>query len=123
MAEGHSTDTHHGPDLKTYLIIGGALAFFTATSFFSNYAYRAEYISATTSFILILGVAVIKAGLVGWCFMHLMVDWTKTYFMIIPAFILGAMLIFVLLPDIVLAWHNDPVLLDGEPPISTTATR
>jgi hypothetical protein len=36
--------------------------------------------------------------------MHLKFDWGKLYFMIVPAFILGAMLAFVLLPDIVLAW-------------------
>jgi cytochrome c oxidase subunit 4 len=118
MAEAHPED-HHGPDFKTYLVIGGALGVFTAASFASNALYRAEVIDAVTSFLLILGVAVVKATLVGMYFMHLKFDWGKTYFMIVPAFILGAMMMFVLLPDIVLAWHQDPL----EPPVSTTATR
>ena len=38
--------------------------------------------------------------------MHLKYDWGKLYFLIVPAFILGAMMMIVLLPDIVLAWHH-----------------
>ena len=38
--------------------------------------------------------------------MHLKVDWGKLYFMIFPAFILGAMMMFVLMPDIVIAWQH-----------------
>ena len=51
-------------------------------------------------------MAVVKAGLVGWVFMHLAFDWRKLYFMIFPAFILGAMLMMVLLPDFVIAWQH-----------------
>ncbi len=35
-----------------------------------------------------------------------MVDWRKLYFMIFPAFILGAMMMMVFLPDMVLAWQH-----------------
>jgi cytochrome c oxidase subunit IV len=62
------------------------------------------YISKFASFLVILGVAIVKAALVGWIFMHLKFDWRKLYFLIVPAFILGAMMMIVLMPDIVLAW-------------------
>jgi hypothetical protein len=39
--------------------------------------------------------------------------------MIVPAFILGTMMMMVLLPDIVISWHKEPQL----PPVSTSATR
>jgi cytochrome c oxidase subunit 4 len=52
-------------------------------------------------------VAVVKATLVGMFFMHLKYEWAKLYFMIIPVFILGTMMMIVLMPDIVVAWHID----------------
>jgi hypothetical protein len=39
--------------------------------------------------------------------MHLLLDWKRLYFMIIPVMIMGTMMLIVLLPDIVLAWHHD----------------
>jgi hypothetical protein len=39
--------------------------------------------------------------------MHLLLDWKRLYFVIIPVMIMGAMMIVVLLPDIVLAWHHN----------------
>ena len=38
--------------------------------------------------------------------MHLKFDWGRLYFLIIPALVLATLLVIVLLPDIVLAWHN-----------------
>ena len=74
----------------------------------ANFAASEEHqwISKGVSFVIILGVAVVKAALVGYIFMHLVSDWRKLYFMIFPAFILGAMMMIVLLPDIVLAWQH-----------------
>ncbi len=98
----------HGANVKEYLTVFIALAVFTLVSFVANYAASEEHqwISKFVSFVIILGVAVVKAGLVGWIFMHLAFDWRKLYFMIFPAFILGAMMMMVLLPDIVLAWQH-----------------
>jgi cytochrome c oxidase subunit 4 len=98
-------DTHeHGPDLKLYLTVAGALAVFTASSFLFNWLARETVISTDLSFLLILGVAVCKAVLVGMFFMHLKFDWPKLYFLIVPVFIMGTMMMVVLLPDILLAW-------------------
>jgi cytochrome c oxidase subunit 4 len=104
MADAHGHG-EHGPDLKLYLTVAAALAIFTASSFGFNYLVRADVISHTAGFVLILGVAVCKAVLVGMFFMHLKFDWPKLYFLISPIAILAVMMMLVLLPDIVLAWH------------------
>jgi cytochrome c oxidase subunit IV len=111
MSEIHSAEVHAGHDwpyFSTYLKVFGALAIFTALSFVFNFAARQEppWISPHTSFALILGVAIIKAVIVAMFFMHLVLDWGKLYYMIIPALILASLLVIVLLPDIVLAWHH-----------------
>lgn len=98
MTDAH--DVHQGPDVKAYLVIFGALSVFTGLSFAFYYALPHSF-----SFALILLVAVVKATLVGMYFMHLKFDWSKLYFMIIPAFILGTMMMMVLMPDFVLGWR------------------
>jgi len=110
MATGDTQDVgydeHHGPGVKAYLVIFAALALFTLVSFAVNYYAREGKITHYQSFVIILGVAVVKACLVGAYFMHLIVDWRRLYYLIIPAFILGTMMMIVLLPDIVLAWRQ-----------------
>lgn len=109
MAESATTDTHaehHGPSTQSFLAVFGALVIFTALSFVANTAARSEAITVQTSFILILGIAVLKALLVAAWFMHLRWDWPRVYIMIVPALILGPLLVIVLLPDIVLAWKH-----------------
>jgi hypothetical protein len=103
------------------MVVAVALAIFTGLSFVFNYMAREKMIGVETSFVLILGVAVCKAVLVGMFFMHLKYEWGKLYFMIVPAFILGAMMMFVLLPDIVISWQAAKHPL--EPPVSTSGTR
>jgi caa(3)-type oxidase subunit IV len=109
------TEHEHGPgapSVRLFLIVGIALAVFTAVSFIMNSIVRAQTDEAAhqtwtvIAFVVILGVAIVKATCVGTYFMHLKWDWRKVLFMIIPAFILGAMLVFVLMPDMVLAWHK-----------------
>ncbi len=102
-ATAHAAE-HHGPDLRLYMVVAAALAIFTASSFGINAAVRSEHFSSEIGFLLILGVAVCKAVLVGMFFMHLKYDWGKLYFIIVPISILGLMMMIVLLPDIVLAW-------------------
>jgi cytochrome c oxidase subunit 4 len=123
MAEAHppGDHAHHGPTFQLYMMVAGALAVFTGLSFLFNWMARDQLIGVETSFVLILGVAVCKAVLVGMFFMHLKYEWGKLYFMIVPAFILGAMMAFVLLPDIVICWQPSKQPL--EPPLSTSGTR
>jgi caa(3)-type oxidase subunit IV len=96
---------HHGPNVGAYLAVFGALSVFTALSFVFNTMARHDAISHLTSFFLILGVAIIKALLVAAIFMHLKWDFRKLYILIVPALVLGPLLVIVLLPDIVLAWR------------------
>jgi cytochrome c oxidase subunit 4 len=103
MSEAHA-DAHHGPNVRGYLIVFAALSVFTVVSFVINDFVRGDKMSAMSGMLIILAVAVVKAVLVGAYFMHLKYDWGRVFFMIVPAFILATMMIFVLLPDIVLAW-------------------
>jgi cytochrome c oxidase subunit 4 len=102
MADAHGSEHHAGPDFKAYMVVFGALSIFTAISFLVNATVGRNLLGLA----IILSVAVVKAVLVGLYFMHLIVDWPKLYYLIFPTFILGAMFIVVLLPDIVLAWPH-----------------
>jgi cytochrome c oxidase subunit 4 len=103
MSEAHDA-AGHGPNVRAYLVVGVALSIFTAVSFGFNELVRHDKMSVFAAFVAILAVAIIKATLVGTYFMHLKYDWRLTYFMLVPAFILGTMMMIVLLPDIVFAW-------------------
>jgi caa(3)-type oxidase subunit IV len=108
MADANDSHGHHGPkSQKTYLVIGLALAGFTIVSFIVNGAVTGGTLSADAGFWIILLVAIAKATFVVVWFMHLLWDWKKVGFMIVPSLILGAMFAVVLLPDTVLAWKRD----------------
>ena len=112
MAEAHHAGEEHGHLFQAYMVVAAALGGFTLSSFIVNYLVRTGHLSTMMGFTLILGVAVVKAALVGLYFMHLKWDWGRLFFMIVPAFILGAMMMLVLLPDTVFGWKHDVV----EPP-------
>ena len=102
MTDSHASEHHAGPGFQAYMVVFIALSTFTAISFLVNATVGRNM----TGLVIILGVAVVKATLVGLYFMHLVVDWFKLYYLIFPTFILAAMFITVLLPDIVLAWQH-----------------
>ncbi|HEV3204556.1 MAG TPA: cytochrome C oxidase subunit IV family protein [Gemmataceae bacterium] len=106
MIDSHAAEEHHEGSVKTYLMIFGALVIFTLVSFLVNSRVRAGAMSTESGFAIILGVAIVKALLVALIFMHLKWDWGRLYFIIIPVVVLGTMMVIVLLPDIVLAWHH-----------------
>ncbi len=106
MTDAHGHGEHAGPSYKGYMIVAAALAGFTAASFVVNSFVRDQVIEPHVGFTIILGVAVCKAMLVGAFFMHLRWEWGKLYYMIVPAFILGTMMMMVLLPDAVIAWKR-----------------
>jgi heme/copper-type cytochrome/quinol oxidase subunit 4 len=108
MADAHHGNGHHGPKVQTYIVIGLALAIFTIVSFVVNGAVRSKppILTHDQGFWIILAVAIVKASLVVFYFMHLIWDWKKVAFMIAPVLILGTMMIVILMPDIVLAWKQ-----------------
>ncbi len=122
MTETHDDDSHD-MRVKAYFSVFIALSIFTAVSFVANWAAHPEraWITPHTSFAIILGVAVVKAVLVGMIFMHLKFDWGRVYFVIIPISIMAMMMMMVLMPDIVIAWQPGQEPL--EPAVSITGTR
>lgn len=106
MSEHHHDDHAHGGTISSYIAVFVALSVFTLVSFGANWLVHHDKMSASTAFIIILGVAIVKAILVAMIFMHLKWDWSKLYFMICPAFILAPFLVLALLPDILLYWKN-----------------
>ena len=100
MADAHAEHAHEGASFGIYMTIFAVLSVCTLLSFLVNHIYGAgNYTGAA----IIMVVAVVKAVLVAMIFMHLKWDWSKLYFMIIPALILGLMMMIVLMPDIVLS--------------------
>src|SRR5260221_3467610 len=93
--EGHISD-------KTFMKIFGILLVCTMISFGANQLIGPE--KAVMNFIIILGVAVLKATLVVMFFMHLKIDWRKVFVFIMPTMILASVVLLVLWPGIVLAW-------------------
>jgi len=94
---------HDGEDhgTKPYLMVFVALSICTAISFVVYMALKQS--SPTSSFVIIFSIAVVKALLVAAWFMHLISDWKRVSILIVPALILGPMLMMVLLPDMVLS--------------------
>jgi caa(3)-type oxidase subunit IV len=101
------TEGHEGHSATPYYVVGAALGGFTAVSFVVNSMVYAHALTAMQGFFIILTVAVIKAALVVIYFMHLKQDYRKVGFLIVPALVLGCMMMFVLMPDTVQAWHED----------------
>jgi caa(3)-type oxidase subunit IV len=92
----------HGPNFQAYINVFIALCVLTAVSFLANWLLG----QGPSSMWIILAVAVVKATLVAMVFMHLNFDWPKVYCIIIPVCVMGVMMMIVLLPDIVLGWHQ-----------------
>lgn len=107
MSESASASAHPGPTIVTYLGIFVALSVFTTVSFVVYEATRTDppTLSKDASFWIIMAVAVAKALCVAAIFMHLKYDWGKVYFLIIPALVLGVLVLVVLMPDMVLGWR------------------
>jgi caa(3)-type oxidase subunit IV len=116
MTSAHPPEAHpHGPNVAAYFMVFGTLAVFTGLSFVANYMEREGHFGKVVAFGIILGIAVVKAVLVGMIFMHLKWDWGRLFFMIIPAFIIATMMVIVFLPDMVLAWnHVTPQTMTAE---------
>jgi cytochrome c oxidase subunit 4 len=91
LEQEHATEAH-----APYLKVWAALAVFTAIEYFYAFIFKDAFV------VLLLGLllwAVIKAGLVGWFFMHLKFEGAWVYILIVPAFVLAAILVLACTPD------------------------
>ena len=107
MADAH--EAHHPH--PNYWAVFGILVVLTAVSFFTVSAWWP--LSHEAGHNLVMVVAVCKAVLVAMFFMHLKFDWFKVYMMVVPALILGTVLVCALLPDITFSQTRNVV---GRPP-------
>ena len=106
MTEPHESEHHAEIPVKMYFLVFGALAICTALSFAVNEGERHQLIGIQAGFAMILAVAVCKTILVATFFMHLKLDWSRLYFVIVPVMLLAVMMMVVFLPDMVLAWRR-----------------
>ena len=91
IAEEHEQEAH-----APYLLVWFWLAILTGVEYF--YAYGlASFFSILLAGLLVL--AGVKAGMVGWYFMHLKFEGKWVYLMIVPAIILAMILVLALVPD------------------------
>jgi cytochrome c oxidase subunit IV len=91
----HDQEMHvesHAPYLKVFF----ALLIFTIMEYF----YAMLPISFPALVVGLLAMAITKATLVGWYFMHLKFEGRWVYFMIVPAGVLATIFVLALYPDI-----------------------
>jgi cytochrome c oxidase subunit 4 len=104
IAEEHAAEAH-----APYLKVWGALAVLTAVEYFYASWFKDLFL------ILLLGLlfwAAIKAGLVGWFFMHLKFEGNWVYILIVPACVLATILVLALLPDMALKENADEPIVE-----------
>ncbi len=97
----------HAPYLRVWL----ALAILTAI----EYLYASWFSGIFV--VLVLGLllwAALKAGLVGWYFMHLKFEGKWVYLLIVPALLMATILVLALLPDQLFPYDDES--LDGAVP-------
>jgi cytochrome c oxidase subunit 4 len=91
----HDQEMHvesHAPYMKVFF----ALLIFTIMEYF----YAMLPISFPALVVGLLAMAITKAALVGWYFMHLKFEGNWVYFMIVPAGVLATIFVLALYPDI-----------------------
>ena len=91
VAEEHQQEAH-APYLKVWL----ALAVLTGVEYFYAAWFKELFIILLTGLLIWAGI---KAGLVGWYFMHLKFEGKWVYLLIVPAIILATILVVALIPD------------------------
>ncbi|MEJ7639000.1 MAG: cytochrome C oxidase subunit IV family protein [Singulisphaera sp.] len=82
----------HAPYLKVFF----ALLIFTVMEYF----YAMLPISFLALVVGLMAMAITKATLVGWYFMHLKFEGRWVYFMLVPAGVLATIFVLALYPDI-----------------------
>ena len=92
VAEEHATEAH-----APYLKVFAGLAVLTAIEYFYAFWLKDAFLGLVLGLLLL---AIVKAGMVGWYFMHLKFEGRWVYILIVPAFILATILTTALCPDV-----------------------
>jgi cytochrome c oxidase subunit 4 len=101
MADAHEVSTEVAEELEAeshapYLKVWAILAVLTLIEYFYAMIFKDRFL------VLVLGLvclALIKAGMVGWYFMHLKFERKWVYILIIPACVMAVFLTLMLYPD------------------------
>ncbi|MDR3621385.1 MAG: cytochrome C oxidase subunit IV family protein [Paludisphaera borealis] len=102
----------HTPYLKVWF----GLLVFTLVEYFYARIFKDHF---TFLMLGLLFLAIVKACMVGWYFMHLKFEKPWVYFMIVPALVFAAILTLALCPDMVLKY--DEAEDEANEPQTTTA--
>jgi cytochrome c oxidase subunit IV len=92
VAEEHANEAH-----APYLKVWAGLAVLTAVEYFYAFWLKDSFLSLVLGLLLL---AIVKAGMVGWYFMHLKFEGRWVYILIVPAFVLATVLTTALIPDV-----------------------
>jgi cytochrome c oxidase subunit IV len=109
MAPGEIHEEHQAESHAPYIKVWGALLVLTLIEYYYAAWFKSFFV------ILLLGLlfwAVIKAGLVGWFFMHLKFEGNWVYALIVPAFVLATIFVLALVPDMSIKENADESLTD-----------
>jgi cytochrome c oxidase subunit IV len=91
IAEEHQQEAH-----APYLLVWLWLAILTGVEYFYAYGFASFFTILLVGLLILAGI---KAGLVGWYFMHLKFEGKWVYLLIVPAIVLAAVLVLALVPD------------------------
>ncbi len=91
VAEEHQQEAH-----APYLLVFFWLAILTGVEYFYAAGLKDFFVILLGGLLALAGV---KAGLVGWYFMHLKFEGSWVYLLIVPAIILATILVLALIPD------------------------
>jgi cytochrome c oxidase subunit IV len=85
----------HADSSRLYLIVWGALLFMTLIEVFLAY----EQLATAPMLITLMGLSLVKAGLIIAYFMHLKFERPTLFWAMVPMWLLVMVLLFVFFPD------------------------
>jgi cytochrome c oxidase subunit IV len=91
-----SADAHgHSENNRLYLMVWGALLLMTCIEVFLAY----EQLSTVPMLTILMGLSLVKAGLIVAYFMHLKFEQSTLFWAMVPMWLMVMILLFVFFPD------------------------
>src|SRR3954447_12951403 len=97
----------HAPYLKVW----AGLAVLTAIEYFYAMAAKDYFLFLVLG---LVGLALVKAGMVGWYFMHLKFEKKWVYLLIVPACVMAVFLTLMLYPDMAMRRVDEDAAVEEE---------
>lgn len=96
MSPGEVAEEHQQESHAPYLLVWLWLAILTGVEYFYAAGFKDFFVILLGGLLVLAGI---KAGLVGWYFMHLKFEGNWVYILIVPAIVLATILVLALVPD------------------------